>query len=439
MMTIIVFVLVLGLLVFVHELGHFVSARKLGVGVEEFGFGYPPRIFGLLVVKKKVLKPISRSETINIEIKDTKIAETSSNVGSEIVEEKIVDTIKEVGEYTVVTTRQWFWGNKVKVEDLNTNDDDVMIYSLNLLPLGGFVKIIGENGGQDNNPKSFAKQAIWKRSVVLSAGVIMNFVFAFILLSLGFLIGLPQTIDQNTPVNKISNQNVVIVEVFPQSPAEERGLKVNDVIVSIDGAKVKNTDEVFSKLSVNSELTFVIERNKQAETIKLSAKQMPNHDKPILGIAMVDTGVVKYGFFESLWQGLRATAVLSYRVLEALYLLIYNLITQFKVSADLSGPIGVAVITGQVAKMGFIYLLQFAAILSINLGIINILPFPALDGGRLFFILIEKIRKKKINEKVEGIIHNSGFALLMLLIVVITYRDLQKYGVGFFDKIKALF
>lgn len=411
MITIIVFVLVLGLLVFVHELGHFVTARKLGVGVEEFGFGYPPRIFGLLVIKKKVLKPITDS----------------------VVEKK------EVADYTIVTTRKWFWGNKIKVEDFTTPDNDVMIYSLNLLPLGGFVKIIGENGGQDNNPKSFAKQAIWKRSLVLSAGVIMNFIFAFILLSLGFLIGLPQTIDQNTPVAKISNQKVVIVEVFPQSPAEERGLKVNDVIISIDDIKVINTDEVFSKLSAKSELTFVIERNKQLETIKLTAKQMPDHEKPILGIAMVDTGIVKYGLFESLWQGLRATVVLSYRVLEALFLLIYNLVTQFKVSADLSGPIGVAVITGQVAKMGFIYLLQFAAILSINLAIINILPFPALDGGRLLFILIEKIRRKKINEKLEGIIHNSGFALLMLLIVVITYRDLLKYGGGFFEKIKNLF
>ncbi|MDQ5938934.1 MAG: regulator of sigma protease, partial [Patescibacteria group bacterium] len=102
-------------------------------------------------------------------------------------------------------------------------------------------------------------------------------------------------------------------------------------------------------------------------------------------------------------------------------------------------PIGVAVITGQVAEMGFIYLLQFAAILSINLGIINILPFPALDGGRLLFIVIEKIRRKKVSEKVEGIAHNVGFMLLMALVVVITYRDVQKYGVGFLDKIKNLF
>jgi regulator of sigma E protease len=434
MTTIIVFILVLGLLVFVHELGHFVSARKLGVGVEEFGFGYPPRIFGVLVTKKKILQAIAKTDEISIELQDTQIDEST-----ELVKETITEVIREVDEPKTIKKWKWFWGNKIKPEELKQDVDDAMIYSLNLLPLGGFVKIIGENGGQDSNPKNFANQPAWKRSVVLSAGVIMNFVFAFVLLSIGFLLGLPQTIDQNTPPDKISKQNVVIVEIFPQSPAEEQGLKTNDIIVAIDGARVKNTEEVFSKLKVNQSVIFTIERNKQEQEIKLSPKLMPDHKDPIIGIAMVDTGVIKYGFFGSIWQGLSATAVLSYRVLEALYSLLFNLITQGKVSADLSGPIGVAVITGQVAQMGFIYLLQFAAILSINLGIINILPFPALDGGRLLFILIEKIRRKKVSEKIEGIVHNSGFALLMLLIVVITYRDLMRYGGGFLEKIKDLF
>ena len=130
---------------------------------------------------------------------------------------------------------------------------------------------------------------------------------------------------------------------------------------------------------------------------------------------------------------------MSARVLEAFYTLLANLLSKGQVSADLSGPIGVAVITGQVAEMGFIYLLQFAAILSINLGIINIIPFPALDGGRLLFVVIEKIRRKKIDEKIEGIAHNIGFILLMLLVAVITYRDIVNYGGGFLDKIKNLF
>jgi len=412
MTTVIVFILVLGLLVFVHELGHFLTARKLGIGVEEFGFGYPPRLFGVLVSKKK------------------KNQENSATSPSDTAEKPAEKSPKKW---------QWFWGNKIKSENLDRLTQDPIIYSINLLPLGGFVKILGENGEQNNNPETFANQAAWKRSLVLSAGVIMNFIFAFILLSVGFLLGLPQTIDQNTPPDKIYNQNVIIVEIFPQSPAEEQGLKINDVIVAIDGAEVKNTNEVFDKLKINKEVTFTIERNKEKQDIKLSPKLMPEHDKPIIGVAMVDTGVVRYGFFGSIWQGLRATAILSYRVLEALYTLFANLITQGKVSADLSGPIGVAVITGQVAEMGFIYLLQFAAILSINLGIINIIPFPALDGGRLLFILIEKIRRKKVSEKIEGIAHNAGFMLLMLLVLVITYRDLMRYGGGFLDKIKDLF
>lgn len=412
MNTAIIFVLVLGILIFVHELGHFMTARKLGIGVEEFGFGYPPRVFGVLVSKKKKNQKASNEA----EAKD------------------VNDTVKKSSSHW-----KFFWGNKIKSEDLNRTTEDPIIYSLNLLPLGGFVKILGENGEQSNNPENFANQAAWKRSLVLSAGVIMNFIFAFILLSVVFMLGFPQTIDQNTPLDKVNDQKVVIVEISPKSPAEEQGLKVNDVIVAIDGVNVKNTNEVFDKLKVNTEVTFTIDRNKEQQEVKLSPRTMPDYDKPIIGVAMVDTGIIKYGFFGSIWQGLKVTAILSVRVLEALYALLYNLVTQGKVSADLSGPIGVAVITGQVAEMGFIYLLQFAAILSINLGIINILPFPALDGGRLLFIVIEKIRRKKVSEKVEGIAHNVGFMLLMALVVVITYRDVQKYGVGFLDKIKNLF
>ncbi len=411
MNTAIIFVLVLGILIFVHEFGHFVTARKLGIGVEEFGFGYPPRIFGVLVNKKR------------------KSATALANESGDLK-----NLVPQAGKKW-----QWFWGNKIKSENLDRVSHDPVIYSLNLLPLGGFVKILGENGEQSNNPENFANQAAWKRSLVLSAGVIMNFIFAFLLLSAGFLLGLPQTIDQNTSLDKVRNQQVVIVEVFPQSPAAEQGIKVNDIILAVDGAPVTNTNEVFEKLKLNQEVTFTIDRNTEKKDVTIAPKIMPEYDKPILGVAMVDTGIIKYGFFGSIWQGLRATAVLSGRVLSALYTLLANLITQGKVSADLSGPIGVAVITGQVAKMGFIYLLQFAAILSINLGIINIIPFPALDGGRLLFVLIEKIRRKKVSEKIEGIAHNAGFILLMALVAVITYRDILHYGGGFLEKIKNLF
>lgn len=411
MNTAIIFVLVLGLLIFVHELGHFMTARKLGIGVEEFGFGYPPRIFGILVNKKR----------------KKSLASDQSTGESDLAQPSKVKTWK------------FFWGNKIKSEDLDRVKNDPVIYSLNLLPLGGFVKILGENGQQSANPENFANQAAWKRSLVLSAGVIMNFIFAFVLLSIGFFLGLPQTIDQNTPKDKVSNQNVVIVEILPGSPAAEQGLKVNDTVLAIDGETVKNTDEVFSKIKVNQTLTLTIEREKAKQDIKIEPKVMPDQEKPVIGVAMVDTGVVKYGFFGSIWQGLRATVVFSGRVLEAFYALIANLLTKGQVSADLSGPIGVAVITGQVAEMGFIYLLQFAAILSINLGIINIIPFPALDGGRLLFVAIEKIRRKKVDEKIEGIAHNVGFILLMLLVAVITYRDISNYGAGFLDKIKNLF
>jgi len=367
MTTIIAFVLILGLLILVHELGHFITAIKTGVDVEEFGIGFPPKMFS---IKK----------------------------------------------------------------------GDV-VYSINWIPIGGFVKIRGESGGDANDPKSFASQRTWKKSLILSAGVLMNFLLAFVLLSVGFMAGLPQSIDENTPLHKVTNREVMIAEVLKDSPADQAGIEMGDQIISLNGKPYTESEAVYEEVEKNadSEISIIVDRRGDKMEFDVTPEQIEGYEDRLLGISMVDTGVIKYNFFESIWQGLLTTGLLIWRVLEAFGSMIASLFTDGKLAAEVSGPVGVAVITGQIVKMVWLQVLQFTAVLSINLGIINILPFPALDGGRLLFVLAEAVTRKKLSEKVENIIHNSGFLLLIVLLIVVTFRDINRYSSTIMDFFKNLF
>jgi len=364
MITFISFILILGLLVLVHEIGHFVTARKLGVDVEEFGIGFPPRIFSF---KKGDVK-----------------------------------------------------------------------YSLNWIPLGGFVKIKGESGDEDKDDKhSFANQAAWKKSIILCAGVFMNFVLAIVLFTIGFSIGLPQAIDQDTNLDNIKERNVVISELIPESLAESKGIEIGDKVLYINDIEVVDSDMLSKQIKENENLSLVIQRGEEEKEVSISKEDRIDND--IIGVGMMDVGIIRYNIFESFVHGFKTTIIMIGMVFKAFYNLLYNLITTGSLTAELSGPVGVAVLTGKIVQLGFIYILQFAALLSINLGVINILPFPALDGGRLLFVLIEKIRGRALSENVEGLIHNSGFILLILLLIVVTFRDIGRYGSNILEAIKNIF
>ncbi len=370
-LTIIVFVLVLGLLIFVHEFGHFITARKMGVRAEEFGFGFPPRIFGIYRTKDGKWK-------------------------------KII-------------------GNKELKKDQNT------LYSINWLPIGGFVKIFGEEGEGKKDPKSFSSKPVWVRSLILSAGVLMNFVLAIVLLTIGFKIGLPQALEEGD--NNARDLKIQIAQVSKGSPAESSGLAVGDQIVRVDGEEFIEIGNLQEKIKSESgkEIDIEIKRGDENLNVKAIPRENPPEDEGALGIALAKTGIVSYPFFQSIWMGISTTYALIIAILSAFYDIIHNLIVHEPVSAEFTGPVGIAVLTGQVARMGFVYILQFAAILSINLGILNILPFPALDGGRILFLLIEKIRGKKVSQKIENSIHTVGFFLLILLLVVVTFKDVFKF------------
>lgn len=392
MFTVIIFILILGLLVFVHEFGHFVVARRNGVAAEEFGFGFPPRILGVYRDKNGKRKLILGNRDIG--------------------------NIREVGEN----------GNTV--------------YSLNWIPLGGFVKIKGEDGEKKDDPKSFASKSPFTRARILVAGVAMNFLLTAVLLSVGYFVGIPQAVEDATGGN-LKNEKIQIIETTPGSPADQMGLKVGDQIAGASGTSGQilnfGTIEEFQKFiegKKGNRVDLAIKRGNQE--LKLSGT--PRTDYPAnegaLGVSLVKTAEVSYPLPEAVWRGVKSTIDLTGMILVAFGNLLWKLVSGQSVAMDVSGPVGIAVLTGEVARLGFIYILQFTALLSVNLAIINILPIPALDGGRILFILIEKIKGKAVSQKFEQRAHNIGFALLITLMLLVTARDVAKLEV--FSKIKNL-
>lgn len=272
----------------------------------------------------------------------------------------------------------------------------------------------------------------------------MNVLLAFVILSIGFMFGMPSAID-NEDLDKlnISQVKVQVASVVKDSPAFEAGFKPGDQILMMDSEEITVDEQVSQYIKDNQDKEIAVKVKKSSgeeKEIKVKPTLIEGFTKDkVIGINIIQTGIVKYGFFKSWYYGLIATVGLLIKIILAFYNLIKNLLVGSGVSVDLSGPVGVAVLTGQVVNMGFRYILQFTALLSLNLAIINFLPFPALDGGRFLFLIIEKIRRKSINQKIESMIHNIGFSLLMLLILVVTYRDIARYGGGLIGKIKGLF
>ncbi|MBI4919960.1 RIP metalloprotease RseP [Candidatus Azambacteria bacterium] len=357
MITAIIFILVLAVLILAHEFGHFIAAKKSGLTVEEFGFGFPPRIFG-----------IKKGETV---------------------------------------------------------------YSVNLLPLGGFVKILGEDGNDTSNPKSFSSKSTGTRGLITVSGVAMNFLLAMSLLIAGYFIGLPQIIDQNNEAIA-KNTAIQIVAVSGNSPAEKAGIKMGDAIKSVKiGDKTVAVNEISvlqDAINANKgkEILFNIQRGKDYFEIKATPRINPPEGEGALGIGLAKTGFISYPWHQSFWLGIKSTFILTWEIIAGFWDLLKNLITAGKTPQGLAGPVGIAVLTNQAAQLGFIYLLQLVAVISLNLTVLNLIPFPALDGGRLLFLAIEKIKGSKVNPKIENAIHSIGMILLLILVALITYRDILR-------------
>jgi len=372
MFALITFVLVLSLLVFVHEFGHFWTARKLGVKVDEFGFGFPPRIIGIQ---------------------------------------------KLHGKWKIV-------GRKAKAAQHT-------IYSLNWIPLGGFVKIKGEQGEQGTEKDSFGHKPIYQRVIILSAGVVMNILLAFVLLSWGFALGLPQIITGDLPdYVKLKEEKIQVIEVLPGFPAAIRGVEAGDQILSIDQQEFSDITAIQQYLSQKNEIpvTLALRRGDRDIITEITPRLLEQTQTPGLGVSLVETAQVSYPIHYAILEGAKTTAFLLKEIIVAFYELIANMFGGGKHDLDVAGPVGIAVITGQVARLGFIYLLQFTALLSLNLAVINFLPIPALDGGRVLFLAIEKIRGKAINQRIEATVHNIAFMLLILIVLIVSFRDVLRFS-----------
>ncbi|MCA9364482.1 MAG: RIP metalloprotease RseP [Candidatus Moranbacteria bacterium] len=384
--TIILFILVLGILIFVHEMGHFITAKRNGVGAYEFGFGFPPRAIGI--------------------VKDDK-------------------------------TRKWriVIGSKEHYTGKNT------LYSLNWIPLGGFVRIKGEEGGHENEKDSFSAQSAWVRVKILAAGVVMNFVLAWVLISIVMFVGAPQPVDPGT-MDK-DDVHVQVQAMTPDAPGATMGLKVGDEIVKGCAEKkcqkISNVEDLQNFVAKNKgdEISLTITRGSIEETLTTTPRVYYPSDQGPLGVSLVEVSFISYPWYEAIARGAGAVINITLTILGALGALIASLFTKASVSADLAGPVGIAVLTRQVADLGFVYLMQFTAILSINLGIINILPIPALDGGRILFVLIEKIKGSPVSKKMEQRMHAAGFMLLIGLMLFVTVWDFLRFNIV--EKIGNLF
>ncbi|KKS27293.1 MAG: Membrane-associated zinc metalloprotease [Candidatus Yanofskybacteria bacterium GW2011_GWC2_41_9] len=356
MFTAIIFLVVISVLIFVHEFGHFVFAKRAGMRVEEFGFGFPPRLFG-----------VKKGETV---------------------------------------------------------------YSINLIPFGGFVKILGEEGGHAGEPGSFSAKSIWTRLSVVVAGVMMNFLLAVFLLMLGNFLGLRiGLVDDNLSANA-KNKQIQIIRIAENSPAQIADLRLLDEIVGFKKENsviyVSATKEVqdFVRENAGVKSVILIKRAGQPLEKEILPRKNPPEGQGALGISLALTGVVSYPWYESVWRGVYDAVILTINTILGYWMLIKTLLIKGKLMADVSGPIGIATMTGQAARIGLNYLIQFVAMISVNLAVLNIIPFPALDGGRAVTLIIEKIKGSPINRKVENMVNTAGFALLIVLMIYVTVKDL---------------
>lgn len=344
-----------------HEWGHYFAAKRMGMKVDEFGLGFPPRL--------------------------------------------------------------WAWKRK-----------DGMEVSLNMIPLGGFVKIKGESAEDDvAATDSFASKSIPRRFVVLVAGVVMNLVMAWVIFTVGFWVGIPAVTDGDTapsssPIARgeftVTNEGVTIFDVMKDSPAATAGMEIGDQVTSIDGVVYTESDAARLALAPGATHRVVLDRGGKEVDVDVTASMIESLGHEAIGIELLKTGTVHFPWYQAPWRGMKQTVEGTVAIFVALGGLIASIFSHNGVGAAVSGPVGIAVVTGQVAKMGFAHILQFAAMLSLNLAVLNVLPIPALDGGRVAFLFIEAIRRKKASVRFEGTVHAIGFALLMLLVVFVTFKDI---------------
>ncbi len=351
-MSIVLFFIILAVLVLIHEFGHFYAAKKSGVRVDEFGLGFPPRIWS-----------------------------------------------KQIGETT---------------------------YSLNAVPFGGFVKIFGENpddesiAGPDKG-RSFVHVSKIKQIIILAAGVFMNIVFAWVLFSIAFMSGMTTEL---TPENEryAENSHLLVAEVIPGSPAAKAGILAGDEIKNFGTTTFK--EKIIA--SAGKPVSFTVERLSGSKEITVIPEKGVTGSDFSIGIAMRTVGNIHLPFITAFVEGGRLTIHMFGQITSGIYTLIHDAILGKADLSQVSGPVGIARLVDDAARLGVVYLLSFTAFISLNLAVLNLVPFPALDGGRILFVIVEAIIRRPISPKVANTCNTIGFALLIFFMLFVTYKDIVK-------------
>ncbi len=363
-LTAIVFFVILSILIFIHELGHFSVARWIGVHVEEFGFGLPPRI----------------------------------------------------------------WGRKV----------GKTIYSLNWLPIGGFVKLAGEDEDQRDTSKHkgavlkeyFFARSKKERASILLAGVTMNFLLAVAITA--FL--LTQGIFE--PAGRVH-----VKRVIANSPAEAVGIKASDIVKSISFTTPDGTVETraivvpkdlidTTKAHAGETVTVTILRGDALQSVTLVPRKDPPPGEGAMGVSITDLEERKYPWITAPFQAFMMNVARARDMLVGIATTLWRLVRLEPVGADIAGPIGIAQVTGQAVRFGWRAVLEFMSILSLNLAVLNVLPIPALDGGRLLFVFLEKVLGKRVRPAFEHSAHQVGMIVLLFLVFLVSINDILRLARG---------
>lgn len=378
-MSIVIFIIILAVLVFVHELGHFLTARLFGVRADAFAIGFGPKI--------------------------------------------------------------WAWRPKNKKGEPSETE-----YSIRAIPFGGFVKIFGEDpdteslSGPDSQ-RSFVNKPRWQQAIVLFAGVFFNFVLACLIYIFLFSYGVSTDIDTAHSYFKYTdNKRVIVTSVLENSPAYEAGLRMGDIIENTDSASVFRKD-IEDSNGAYMDISYIHKGvSKTVSLVPIRTSSLINNNKEELGNIKIDESKDNYAIgitmqdtldlhlppHLAIYEGFKYTGKMMYLTTVGIIDFIGQIFVGRADFNQVSGPVGLVGIVGDAFNVGLKSLLMLTAIISINLGIINLLPFPALDGGRIVVVGIESIIRRKLPSKYLNIVNSIGFILLILLMIVVTYKDIMK-------------
>ncbi|MBL6008463.1 RIP metalloprotease RseP [Bacillus halotolerans] len=415
--TVIAFIIIFGTLVFFHELGHLLLAQRAGILCREFAIGFGPKIFSF---KKNetvyTIRLLPVGGFVRMAGEDPEMIEVKPGytIGllfnkEDQVEKVIINQKEKYPDALIIEVETADLEHDMKITGYEQGKEDELS-SFSVSETSFFI-VDGEEVQIAPYNRQFGSKPVWQRIKAIAAGPIMNFILAYVIL---VMLGLIQGVPSNEPM---------LGQLTDNGRAAEAGLKEGDYIQSINGEKMRSWTDIVSAVKENPEKEIDVEVNRDNKTLHISVtpEAVKDENKKTIG-RFGSYAPTEKGVLSAVAYGATSTVDVTKAILTNLSKLVTG---QFKIDM-LSGPVGIYDMTDQVAKTGIINLFQFAAFLSINLGIVNLLPIPALDGGRLLFLFIEAIRGKPINREKEAFVVFIGVAFLMLLMLVVTWNDIQR-------------